>query len=93
MSMSTHIVGFKVPDDKWYQMKAVWDACRTAKVDPPTVVEKYFEFTSPEEYGTPVQEKALTGILEYRDDMRQGYDIFVDKLPEGVKVVRVYNSY
>ena len=37
MSMSTHVVGFHPPDEKWKEMKAAWDACMAANVNPPVV--------------------------------------------------------
>jgi hypothetical protein len=43
MGMSTHVVGFKPPDEKWRKMKAVWDACEAAGTDPPAAVSKFFE--------------------------------------------------
>jgi len=42
MSMSTHVIGFRLPDEKWKQMKAIWDAYDAANLDIPDEVFDYF---------------------------------------------------
>lgn len=56
MSTSTHIVGFRPPDAKWNQMKAVWHACGAAKVPVPEGVLKFFEYEAPDDNGVLVVE-------------------------------------
>lgn len=43
MSMSTHVVGIKPPEDRWRKMKAIHDACQAADLADPDVVVKYRE--------------------------------------------------
>ena len=41
MSMSTHTTAFKPADEKWKQMKEIYDACLKADVTIPNEVERY----------------------------------------------------
>lgn len=96
MSMSTHVVGFKPPDEKWKRMKAAYDACVAAGLGPPQEVWDFFNGEAPDEGGVVVPEEQLEScgaIREYSAESCGGYEILIDKLPEGVKVVRVYNSF
>ena len=38
MSMSTNVIGFAPPDDKWLKMKEVYDSCIIAGVNVPREV-------------------------------------------------------
>lgn len=91
MSMSTHVIGLRPPDKVWVKMKAVYDACDAAGVDTPREVFEFFGGEKPDERGVTVNvEVALT---EWSDDMRQGYELDVRKLPKDVTIVRFYNSW
>ena len=52
--MSTHIVGFKPPDEKWLKMKAVYESCHEASIDPPDDVMRFFGYEDPSESGVLV---------------------------------------
>ncbi len=96
MGMSTHVVGFKPPDERWQQMKAVWDACVVAKLGPPDYVMKFFNYTTPDANGVEISETMLVkcnAVNEWREESREGYEIVVANIPPDVKVIRVYNSY
>ena len=93
MSMSTCIVGFKPPDKKWKAMKAVWDACEQAKVDPPKVVEEFFNFYPPDDKGVEVEIQKDPCCEEWRAEGSEGFEIDVKKLPQDVTVIRFYNSW
>lgn len=41
MGMSTIVVGFAKPDAKWKSMKAIWDTCIAADIEPPADVRKF----------------------------------------------------
>ncbi len=92
MGMSTNVIGFRPPDEKWKKMKAVWDACLAADTDIPEDVNTFFNGDPPDERGVEVE---LTGpcCAEWSDDYRQGYEIDVTKLPEGLAIIRFYNSW
>lgn len=89
MSMSTHVVGFRPPDKLWLQMKEVWDACVAANILHPPEVESFFDGEPPDPSGVHVEIDAT----EWRDDMREGYEVDVRSLPEHVYVIRFYNSW
>lgn len=96
MSMSTHVKGFKPPDDRWRAMKAIWDGCQAADVEVPDEVERYFEDGEPDGDGVEVSQSVLEAagaVREWSDKYRQGFEIVRDKLPKDVTVVRVYNSW
>lgn len=91
LSASMHVTGFRPPDDTWVKMKAVWDACQAAKITAPAEVAQFFGFEEPDESGMEV---SLDGCLrEWRDDMREGYELDVTAIPAGVTVIRFYTSY
>ncbi|WP_333745999.1 hypothetical protein [Streptomyces sp. IBSBF 2950] len=89
MSMSTHVKGFTGPDDRWRKMKAIWDACQDAGVDPPTEVERFFDGEAPDPNGREVQ----IPHEEWRDEHREGVEVRIKDLPKNVTVIRVYNSW
>jgi hypothetical protein len=96
MGMSTHVVGFKPPDAKWRLMKAVYEACAAAGIDPPGVVTDYFGDETPDDNGVEITEEALTevgAICAWSDEYSEGYEIDVQKLPADVTIVRVFNSW
>ena len=62
--MSMHVVGFKPADEQWKKMKAAWDACKTAGVDPPQTVTEYFDGNDPGDApGMEVDIFSVTGLL------------------------------
>lgn len=96
MGMSTHVAGYKAPDDRWRQMKAIWDACQAAKVPAPQEVYDYFEGEAPDPEGVEVSEEILTengALREWKDEYRQGYEVVVANLPDDVQTIRFWNSW
>ncbi len=92
MGMSTHAIGFKPADDRWNQMKEAWDSCNLAHLKPPAEVIDFFNDVYPGD--KPGMEVELgDSCKEWSDYDAQGYQIEIDKLPNGVKFIRVYNSY
>ena len=89
MSMSSHVIGFKPPDEKWRQMKLVYDTCKTAGVDVPETVSEFFNYETPDDMGVEVE----IPVHEYSDDMQEGFEVYVSELPADVKVIRFYNTY
>lgn len=93
MSMSTHIVGFRPADDKWRKMKAVYDACQDAGTQVPDSVIRFFDYAPPDEAGVEVDIEKTDAVTEWRGDMREGFEVDLTQLPEGITVIRFYNSY
>lgn len=65
MSMSTHVTGFRPPDERWQAMKAVWDACTAAKTQIPDEVMAFFGDEAPDPRGVEVK----IPFAEYKADM------------------------
>lgn len=91
MGMDTHVVGFRPPDKEWLKMKAVYDACTAAKIEIPEVVDDFFGNEEPDPVGVEVDIDSC--VSEYNAECRDGYEIHIDKIPKGVSIIRVYNSY
>lgn len=92
MGMSTHVVGFRPADDEWNAMKQIWESCEENDVPIPEKVSKFFGHESPED--RPGMEIDLgEAVSPWGAEMRDGYEIDVSKIPEGAKIIRVYNSY
>jgi hypothetical protein len=91
--MHTVVIGFRPPDEKWKAMKAVWDACEKANTPIPNEVMKFFNDGRPDPAGVEVRLEGTPAVKEYCADMADGFEIDVTKLPAGLTIVRVYNSY
>lgn len=97
MGMSTHVFGIKPPDEKWKQMKTIWDACRKAKIQPPQEVDTFFGGEPPDEKGVVVHltewRKHHPSITEWSAEGAQGFEVAVKDLPPDVTILRFYNSW
>jgi len=97
MGMSTYVIGFVPPDERWHQMKAAWDACMVAGVPIPNDVRAFFGGEEPDDRGREITQGALEQLGAVRDwhggGMGSGYEVEVSKLPPEVKVVRFCNSW
>lgn len=92
MGMSTHVIGFKPADEKWHQMKAIWDNCKAAGISIPDQVEKFFEYETPDDNGVQVELEDVAAT-EWSNEWAVGYEVDVTKLPKDVTVIRFYNSW
>jgi hypothetical protein len=91
MSMSTHIYGFRPPDEKWKKMRVIWDACVEADIPVPKQVCNFFGDDIPNSAGVQVDiKKAVSPI---RQDMTDGFEVDLTKLPKDVTKLRFVNSY
>jgi len=90
--MSTSVIGIRPPDDKWKEMKLVWDACEKAKIDPPQSVIEFFNWETPDDAGVVVDDLG-EAEKEWHNDHASGYEIDLEKLPKGIKVLRFFNSW
>jgi len=100
MGMSTHVEGFKPADEKWRQMKALFDNCIALKISVPKEVMAFFEGDEPsaDDPGVKVNQKSLVAagaVREWFDDKHAcaGFEIDVKKIPADVAVIRVFNSW
>ncbi len=92
MGMSTHIIAFRPPDEKWQRMKLILDTCKQAEVQPPREVMEFFNDEEPESEGVKIEIREA--VEEWNDDdMQDGFQVNLDKLPPDIKFIRFYNSY
>jgi hypothetical protein len=89
MGMSTHVMGFRPPNEKWKKMKKIWDSCQEAGVPVPKEVAKFFDDCEPDPAGVEVEIKTHT----YRDESRDGYEVHLAEIPKDVTLIRFFNSY
>ncbi len=93
MGMSTYIIGYKPPDKKWNEMKEVWDSCEKANIDIPEEVLDFFEGETPTDLGVEVNLEKLDCVQEVKEDMREGFQVDITKIPKDVKYIKFVNSY
>jgi len=93
MGMTTSVVGIKPPDTTFKKMLKIWQACKAAAVEPPKLVQDYFNNEDPDEAGVKVDLFNHEAVTPFKDESSEGFNIEVGKLPVGVKIVRVYNSW
>ena len=89
MSMSTHVLGFKPPDDKYNEMKAIWDACEVAGVEIPDEVSAFFDDEEPDPTGVVV----VIPCKVWSTPGSNGFEVLVDEIPKDVKVLRFFQSW
>jgi hypothetical protein len=92
MSMSSYAVAFRPADEKWLKMKAIYDSCKAAKIDPPDQVTDFFNDEPPDSSGVEIDIRSI--VEHYTDgDMEEDLQIDLTKLPKGVTVIRFVNSW
>jgi hypothetical protein len=90
MSMSTRVAGFAPPDEKWLNMKTVWDACNQAGVPVPSQVTEFFNFKDPDVGGVEIE----LPVHEWRGGFEgSGYELDIADIPPQVKTIRFWNSF
>jgi hypothetical protein len=72
------------------EMKAVYDACKKAKVQIPEDVMRFFNWSDPDPLGVEVEIPHRAFNSERKG---QGIEIDVSRIPKDVAVVRFYNSW
>lgn len=93
MSMMTTVTGFKPPDEKWKNMKAIWDSYEKAGLAVPDEIVLFFNDEPPDDLGVEVALQQTECCSEYRSNDGQGVEIEISKLPKDVKIIRFYNSW
>lgn len=93
MGMSTHVVAIRPADATWQRMKAAWDACVKAGVPIPEAVFEFFDGETPDTSGVVIDIEYTPAVRKWQSDMKAGFEVLLDELPDGVKIVRFYNSY
>jgi len=92
MGMSTSVIGFREPDEKWRKMKQIYDACVDAGVDIPKDVDEFFNWEPPSDEGIKVDiDKICERYAPH--EACDGYKIEISKLPENVTHICFWNSW
>jgi len=91
MGMSTHVVGFKPPDKRYKSMAQIWTLCEKQHIPVPEEVEEFFHGERPSDAGMEVDLSSC--VEEYTDDERAGIQLHVGRIPDGVKMIRFWNSW
>ncbi len=92
--MSTHVIGLRPPTENYKKKLAAWQACMAADVEPPQELRDYFnDEREPNPDGMEVAIEDTDAVTKYDGDMEQGFDVDISELPEGVTIIRFYNSY
>jgi len=91
MSMSTYVIGFRPPDAEWERMYKVWRVCQEADVELPDEVGSFFDYEDPDAKGLEVDLMAVA--KEWKNGMREGYEIKLSELPNNITHIRFYNSW
>lgn len=84
MSTSYYVEGFAPPNEQWTKMKAIWDACKAAKVEVPVVVDNFFDGEDPDAAGVKIEISTHT----WCNGWRNGYEINVADIPKHVTTIR-----
>lgn len=89
MGMSLHVVGFAEPDEKWRQMKAVYDACAAASIQVPAEVIRFFGGAAPDDAGKEIS----IPEREWRGNSAEGIEISLADIPPAVKTLRFFAAW
>lgn len=93
-SYEQNVYAIKPPDQKWKEMKAVWDSCKGAGIDPPAEVSAFFDHEPPDELGVVVElNENHPAMSSYEEEMRTGWEVDLSKIPPDTKVLRFTHSY
>lgn len=92
MGVSTKVIGIKPADEKYKQMKKIWDSCNEAGIDVPGEVEEFFNFEEPDNSGIRVELKKDVAY-DYSGYAEAGIEVDLSKLPKDIKILRFVNSW
>lgn len=85
--MPLEIVGIIPPDDKWIEMKAIWDACDKADVKIPKEVSEFFKVNDPEYAGTIIELEEYCQLTH--DGIKETHELDLLKIPKQVRTIRI----
>ena len=95
MGMSTSVYGIVPADEKFNQMKKIWEMCEQANVAIPEDVVDFFDGERPDGTGVVIylNEDTVDAVTEWGADMQSGYEVDISKLDPKIKIIRFANSW
>jgi hypothetical protein len=98
MGMHSYVKGVRPADAKFNKMKAIYDQCVENEVSVPKEVLAFFDGDVPDPAGVVISLSPSKGgpVQEWRDernDMLEGFEVDITKLPKDVTIIRFVNSY
>lgn len=95
MGMSTYVIGFIPPDEKFKEMKKVFDVCKSAGIEPPSEVWGFFNDETPKELGVEIDiDSYVTEVSPHAS--ANGWEIDLERLGKekpNIKKIQFINSY
>jgi len=95
MGMSTYVCGIVPADEKFHEMKSIYDMCKKTGVEVPQEVWDFFDGDTPDAAGVVVtiDEQNSQAVTYYQADSREGFEVDISKLDPKFKIIRFVNSY
>lgn len=94
MGMSSHVVGYFEANEEYRKKAAAFAACAAAGVDPPDSLRNHDPGeVGPDAPGPMLELHNHRAVKKYQRDRQTGFEIDLEKLPEGVRYLRFYNSW
>lgn len=95
MGMCTYVIGFKPVDEKYKNMRSVYDACKNAGVEIPKEVRDFFCDSEPDDAGVRIDElpQECKKEFECSKSCSSGIEIDIVRLPKDVTIIRFINSW
>jgi len=95
MGMSSSVAGIVPADDKFNEMKTIWEMCENSNVAIPQEVIDFFDGDRHDPAGVVVYLRSDLGgaVSEYNNDMQEGFEVDISRLDPKFKIIRFVNSY
>lgn len=95
IGMSMYIRGFISKEDDIYKKQcAVLRACYDGGISElPKETAEYFNSPYPDICLIEEKIEIEIPVTEWNEDMSSGYELKISDIPEGVEIIRFYNSY
>ena len=95
MGMSTAVFGIVPADEKFNQMKKIWEMCEQANVAIPRDVVDFFDGDRPDDADVVIylDDSEVSAVKEWFDDCSVGYEVDLSKLDPKIKIIRFANSW
>ena len=91
MIMNTYVSGFVLPNERWKEMKAIWDDCAAARINAPPEVYEFFEGEPPTVAGQKVDIDDASSL--YVTEVGEGLSIDLSKVPKEVTHIKFIAAY